>query len=247
MSNLLTNAAKYTGTGGQIAIAARREDGQAVISVTDNGVGIEPTMLRRVFEPFAQEHQSIDRAQGGLGLGLAIVDNLVKLHGGTAVAASAGRGHGSTFTVRLPLRTTTEVSHPEIRLPRRSAPRDARILLVDDNIDAAQLLAELLAADGYRTLVAHDGPSALQAARSFEPEIAVVDLGLPIMDGYELGRHLLARDGGPAVRLIALTGYGQAEDRARTAAAGFEIHLVKPVDVAQLRSAIERLLPRAGA
>jgi signal transduction histidine kinase len=243
VSNLLTNAAKYTRAGGQITVAARREDGHAMISVTDNGVGIEPTMLQRVFEPFAQEHQSIDRAQGGLGLGLAIVDNLVKLHGGTAVAASAGRGHGSTFTVRLPLRTSPQVSRPEIRLPRAVTPSQARILIIDDNIDAAQLLAELLAADGYRTVVAHDGPSALQAAHSFEPQIAVVDLGLPIMDGYELGRHLLARPSADAIRLIALTGYGQAQDRAKTAAAGFEVHLVKPVDIDQLRSAIERLRP----
>jgi signal transduction histidine kinase len=244
VSNLLTNAAKYTPNGGQITVAARRDGDHATISVTDDGVGIEPTMLRRVFEPFAQERQSIDRAQGGLGLGLAIVDNLVKLHGGTVTARSDGRGRGSSFTVRLPLLGGAEVARRPVRVRHVTQAGEARILVIDDNVDAAQLLADLLAASGYRTLAAHDGPSALQVARSFQPQIAVVDIGLPVMDGFELARHLLAPTTANAIKLIALTGYGQAQDRVKTAAAGFAAHLVKPVDFDQLRTAIEQLLGR---
>ena len=244
VSNLLTNAAKYTPNGGQITIAAARDADQGHISVTDNGVGIEPTMLRRVFEPFAQERQSIDRAQGGLGLGLAIVDNLVKLHGGTVSARSDGRGRGSSFTVSLPLLAGTDVARRPVRARHITQPGEARILIIDDNVDAAQLLADILSATGYRTLVTHDGPSALQAARTFQPQIAVVDIGLPVMDGFELARHLLAPTTAISTKLIALTGYGQAQDRVKTAAAGFAAHLVKPVDLDQLREVIERLLVR---
>jgi signal transduction histidine kinase len=244
MSNLLANAAKYTPNGGQIIVRATRDAEQVTLSVADNGVGIEPTMLQRVFEPFAQERQSIDRAQGGLGLGLAIVDNLVKLHGGTVTAKSDGRGHGSTFTVNLPLLAALGIAGPAVRKRHITQPGEARVLVIDDNVDAAQLLADLLSACGYRTLSVYDGPSALQLAHSFEPQIAVVDLGLPVMDGFELARHLLA-PGPTAPRLIALTGYGQAQDRVRTAAAGFSAHLVKPVDIDQLRAVIEELLASA--
>jgi len=244
VSNLLTNAAKYTPRGGQIAVTATAEAGQLTLRVTDNGLGIEAAMLRRIFEPFAQERQSIDRARGGLGLGLAIVDNLVKLHGGTVAAASEGRGRGSQFTVWLPLIDRPAEALAPARELGAAASGDARILIIDDNIDAAQLLADLLAAGGYHTLAAHDGPSALQAAGVFRPQLAVVDLGLPVMDGYELARHLRARTD-PGTKLVALTGYGQPQDRARTAAAGFEAHLVKPVDIEQLRRVIEELLPRA--
>ncbi len=243
ISNLLTNAAKYTPNGGHIVIRAVRDADRVKISVIDDGVGIEPTMLQRVFEPFAQERQSIDRAQGGLGLGLAIVDNLVKLHGGAVSARSGGRGHGSEFTVSLPLLDSPDLAISSSRRRRIATAGKARILIVDDNVDAAQMLADLLAAGGYRTLAAYDGPSALQAARAFQPQIAVVDLGLPVMDGFELARHLLARTEATATKLVALTGYGQPQDRARTAAAGFEAHLVKPVDIEQLRTVIEQLLP----
>ena len=245
LSNLLTNAAKYTPNGGQITVRATRDADQVVISVADNGVGIESTMLQRVFEPFAQERQSIDRAQGGLGLGLAIVDNLVKLHGGTVTARSAGRGLGSVFTVHLPLLAHGGPTGRPSRERHVTQPGEARVLIVDDNVDAAQLLADLLAACGYRTLSVYDGPSALQAAEAFGPQVAVVDLGLPVMDGYELARHLLATGPDAAPKLVALTGYGQAKDRVRTTAAGFSAHLVKPVDIDQLRAVIEQLLTGA--
>jgi len=244
VSNLLTNAAKYTPAGGRIAVTAVRDADRVVLKVIDNGIGIEPTVLRAIFEPFAQERQSTDRARGGLGLGLAIVDNLVKLHGGSVIARSEGRGRGSELTVWLPLIDSPAVVRLPAREPAVAAPGDARILIIDDNIDAALMLADLLAAGGYHTLAAHDGPSALQAAGTFQPQIAVVDLGLPVMDGFELARHLLARSEAPAIKLIALTGYGQPQDRARTAAAGFEAHLVKPVDIDHLRNVIEALLPR---
>jgi signal transduction histidine kinase len=242
VSNLLTNAAKYTPPTGRIEVTAWRDGASLVVRVADNGIGIEPAMLRRVFEPFAQERQSIDRARGGLGLGLAIVDNLVKLHGGTVTATSAGRDQGSQFTVSLPALEGVPVV--AAAAPERAAPTgEARILIIDDNVDAAQLLADVLAAGGYRTLAAHDGPSALAVIDSFQPQLAVVDLGLPVMDGYELARHLLARPASTALQLVALTGYGQPKDRERTSAAGFAAHLVKPVDIAQLRQVIERLLP----
>jgi signal transduction histidine kinase/CheY-like chemotaxis protein len=244
MSNLLTNAAKYTPSGGRIAVRAWSDGDRAMISVTDNGIGIEPAMLERVFEPFAQARQAIDRAQGGLGLGLAIVDNLVKLHRGTVTAHSDGPGRGSVFTLALPLLGEPPVAREALPAPRATTASEARILIIDDNVDAAQLLADVLAAGGYDTLAAHDGPSALQAAEAFRPQIAVVDLGLPVMDGFELARLMLAEPALTGTKLVALTGYGQAEDRARTAAAGFEAHLVKPVDIEQLRGVIERLLPQ---
>jgi len=245
ISNLLTNAAKYTPNGGRLTVRAVCDADLVAISVADNGVGIEPSMLSRVFEPFAQERQSIDRAQGGLGLGLAIVDNLVKLHGGTVTAQSDGRGQGSVFTVNLPALAHGGPTSRAARKRHVTQPGEARVLIVDDNVDAAQLLADLLAAYGYRTLSVYDAPSALQAAAAFGPQIAVIDLGLPVMDGYELARHLLAPGPDAAPKLVALTGYGQAKDRARTAATGFSAHLVKPVDIDQLRQVIEQLLTGA--
>ncbi|HEY0194924.1 MAG TPA: ATP-binding protein, partial [Kofleriaceae bacterium] len=240
VSNLLTNSAKYTPRGGQLAVRGWRDGVYVFVRVSDNGIGIEPGMLRRIFEPFAQERQAIDRARGGLGLGLAIVDNLTKLHGGSVTATSDGRGHGSAFTVMLPALDAIPEAIPAELATRAPAAGDARILIVDDNVDAAQLLADLLEAGGYTTLVAHDGPSGLTAAAGFQPRLAIVDIGLPVMDGYELGRLLRADHA--ELQVVALTGYGQPEDRARTAALGFAAHLVKPIDIAQLRQTIARLL-----
>ena len=251
-SNLLANAAKYTPSGGHIRITAQRGAEHVTIRVIDDGIGIDAVMLQHIFEPFAQARQAIDRAQGGLGLGLAIVDNLVRLHHGSVTAQSQGPGHGSEFAVRLPALDMPGAVTQSAAMPRVSQHGGARILVVDDNVDAAQLLADLLEAAGYHTLAAHDGPSALDAAEMFRPEVAILDLGLPIMDGFELARLLLARPALAATKLIALTGYGQAEDRARTTAAGFAAHFVKPVDNNTLRAAIEQLLhgsddPRRGS
>jgi signal transduction histidine kinase len=241
-SNLLTNAAKYTPSGGHILVRAEREPEHVVVTVIDDGIGIEAGMLERIFEPFAQARQSIERAQGGLGLGLAIVDNLVRLHRGTATASSPGPGRGSEFTVCLPALDLPDAVTLPANVPRVVQACDARVLIVDDNVDAAQMLADLLDIAGYDTLAAHDGPSALDAAEAFRPQVAVLDLGLPIMDGFELARHLRAHPALATTKLVALTGYGQAEDRAKTAAAGFAAHFVKPVDNDALCATIQKLL-----
>nr|HEX4314820.1 ATP-binding protein [Kofleriaceae bacterium] len=235
-ANLLTNAAKYTDAGGRIAVAASADGDDVAVSVTDNGRGISHELLPHVFDLFVQERQNIDRARGGLGLGLAIVRNLVQLHGGRIDAASAGPGRGSTFTVRLP-RVAAIVEAPEPSLPV-AAPQaraaSGTVLVVDDNADAAVLLADLLESRGYTARVAHDPTEALRVAGEFVPDVAVLDIGLPDMDGYELARRLRALPAWRDVTLLALSGYGQEPDRARSADAGFAQHLVKPVDLATL-------------
>ncbi|HUS31128.1 MAG TPA: GAF domain-containing protein [Kofleriaceae bacterium] len=244
LANLLTNAAKYTDAGGTITVTARREARDVVIEVADNGVGIAPDMLPRVFDLFVQGYQDSDRRQGGLGIGLSLVRNLVMLHGGTVSVASEGLGHGSQFVIKLPvLDVTTPNASPEQTQGRPSALRAAgdhrRVLLVDDNRDAATLLADMLVTLGYEVVIAHDGPRALEVAHRFTPDVAILDIGLPVMDGYELAARLRALTGAP-VRLLAVTGYGQSDDRSRSEQAGFECHFVKPVNVTALIDAIER-------
>ena len=238
VANLLNNSAKYTPLGGRIDLSVRRESARIVLTVRDDGIGIEAGMLSTVFELFAQEHQSLDRSQGGLGLGLTIVRSLVGMHGGTVIAASDGRGRGSTFTMTLPaappLAAEPPASPPASVPPAREPPR--RILVVDDNLDAADLMGEVLRARGHEVAVAHDGPSALALAAEFRPDLALLDIGLPVMDGYELARRLRTQLG--AIKLVALTGYGQANDRARAKDAGFDVHMVKPVQMDALRAAL---------
>ncbi len=238
VANLLNNSAKYTPLGGRIELAVWREGDRIVLTVRDDGTGIEAAMLSTVFELFAQERQSLDRSQGGLGLGLTIVRSLVGMHGGTVTAASDGRGRGSLFTVTLPaappLSTDAAVVPPAVARPPGEPLR--RILVVDDNLDAAELMGEVLRARGHDVCVAHDGPTALALAAEFHPDIALLDIGLPVMDGYELARRLRGQLG--AVKLIALTGYGQAADRARAKDAGFDLHMVKPVQMDALRAAL---------
>jgi PAS domain S-box-containing protein len=234
LSNLLTNAAKYTPPGGRIDVIAREEDGKAVIKVKDTGKGIPPDLLSRVFDMFVQGYRTPDRSGGGLGLGLSIVRMLVSMHGGEVTARSDGAGHGSEFEVTLPLDATT--GHAEARPAANGGGAAARIrpgrrvLVVDDNRDAAELLAEALRMEGYETQVAFDGPSALRLAAEFRPELAFLDIGLPVMDGYDLARRLRAMEQGPLV-LVAVTGYGQPSDRARSTEAGFDEHLVKPIGI----------------
>jgi len=248
VSNLLTNAAKYTPPGGQIAVRGRRDNHEVVLSVRDTGIGIAPEMLPRIFELFVQEGQALDRAQGGLGIGLTIVRSLVERHGGSVAAHSDGPGTGSEIVVRLPaapaLASAEPVAAPGPAPAAAGSPATAaRILVVDDNEDGAEMLAAVLAGKGYDTRVAHDAPTALRVAAEFSPDIAFLDIGLPVMDGYELASHLRELPGLAGVRLIALTGYGQESDRRRTRAAGFHHHLVKPVDIA----AIEATLRARGA
>ncbi len=239
--NLLTNAAKYTPPGGVVEVVARAAGGELEIVVRDTGIGIAPALVDRVFDLFVQGPQGLARAEGGLGLGLAIVRTLVTQHGGRVSAASAGPGQGSTFTVTLPLAAPVGARaavDPAASAPRPVAPAGRRVLVVDDNEDAAELLAELLASYGHEVRVAHDGPSALTLARAFRPEVALVDIGLPVMDGYELGARLRAEPALAGLRLVALTGYGQASDRARTREVGFDEHLVKPADPEAIGRAI---------
>lgn len=237
-SNLLTNAAKYSDENTRVTFTAERTDGFAIVRVKDEGFGIEPHMLDAIFDTFTQQKQSMDRSQGGLGLGLAIVKNLVFLHGGSVVAHSEGRGKGSEFAVTLPLSPVaapTPEPAKDDALVAANVGASERVLIIDDNADAAEMLAEALTEFGYVVRTAPDGPSALLVAEEFRPQIALVDIGLPVMDGYELCRRM--RDAHPheSPRLVALTGYGQAADKARSRDAGFDAHLVKPVDLRRLR------------
>jgi CheY-like chemotaxis protein/anti-sigma regulatory factor (Ser/Thr protein kinase) len=241
ISNLLTNAAKYSDVDAPIAVRGWRYGEQVQLSVEDAGIGIAPEMLARIFDPFVQERQSMDRARGGLGLGLAIVRNLVQMHDGAVHAHSPGPGAGSVFTITLPA-----LAQPPLpvasRRPERIAvqpPARTRVLVVDDNNDAAALLKSALEENGYTVSVAEDGPSALRTARRFHPDIALLDIGLPVMDGYELGKRLREQEDEPRrLRLVALTGYGLPADRERSVAAGFDAHLVKPVDLDALLRAV---------
>ena len=242
-ANLLNNAAKYTEPAGTIRIVGAIEGDLAVVRVRDNGIGIASDMLPRVFDLFMQERQALDRAQGGLGLGLAIVRSLVELHGGTVWAASDGVGRGAELTVALPLAATASRPERPAASPAISsvAPACARVLIVDDNEDIALMISDLLTLWGYETRFAHDGLSALALGESFEPHVAVLDIGLPVMDGYELARRCSEHPGLTRTRLIAVTGYGQEQDRQRAKAAGFAAHLVKPVDPERLRKVLEEL------
>ncbi len=240
IANLLTNAAKYTPPGGHVTLEARREGREVLVEVRDDGNGIAPELLPQVFDLFVQGRRTLERGEGGLGIGLALVRSLTQLHGGTVSAKSAGAGKGSAFTVRLPAAGPLEspAQRPS-RQVRRSAPA-RRVLLVDDNEDALAMLAELLRSAGHEIREARDGPSALVVAQRFRPEVAVLDIGLPAMDGYELAARLRLQMNGFCPLLVALSGYGQEADRERSAAAGFALHLVKPLEVADLLAAIER-------
>jgi CheY-like chemotaxis protein/two-component sensor histidine kinase len=244
IANLLTNAAKYTEKGGRILVRGVAEHGFAVLSVRDSGIGIAPDMLPRVFDMFTQERQELDRTQGGLGLGLTIVRNLTVLHGGTVEAHSAGRNKGSEFVVRIPIASGRPVVTGADVTPRAQAARGGEgpvVLVVDDNEDAATMLAVWLDSLGYRVRAAHDGLAALEATDANPPQVALLDLGLPVMDGYELAARLRQTPRGASMKLIAITGYGQAADRERTREAGFDAHLVKPVDLEELAELLEEL------
>jgi CheY-like chemotaxis protein len=244
VANLLTNAARYTARGGRIMVSARREGGEAarseiVIRVKDNGSGISPDLLPRIFDLFIQGHRSSDRAEGGLGLGLALVKNLVLLHGGSVVALSDGPGKGSEFVIRLPPAAEAQVPASTRSEPARppSPPSNAhgrRILIVDDNNDAADSLADLLRDFGHEVEVAYSPVAALDLMEAFRPEVAVLDIGLPVMDGYELAARFRSNPVTAHCLLIALTGYGQSHDRTRCQEGGFQHHLVKPVDIGKL-------------
>ena len=237
LGNLLSNAAKYTNPGGRVRLGARREGAEIIIEVRDNGVGIELELLPRIFDLFVQGEQGAARRYGGLGIGLTLVKRIVELHGGSVSAVSEGAGRGSTFTVRLPVLAAPAAS--DRPRPERDTPRERRrILVVDDNVDAAKSLATLLRLEGHDVCTAYDGPTALASARADRPQIVFLDLGMPGMDGYAVARELRGLEGLSTLMLVALTGWGQAQDRERSARAGFDHHLVKPADPDRLRALI---------
>ena len=249
--NVLSNAAKYTEPRGEIHVSARQHEQQVELRIRDTGIGISAEMLPTVFDLFIQEGQALDRAQGGLGLGLTIVRSLIQLHGGTIEAHSDGLGKGSEFVMRFPAASDASArpagagsvagtAHP-------ARPTGRRILVVDDNVDAARLTAEALESVGHATCVAFDGPAALEMAGAFCPDLALVDLGLPLMDGYELAQQLVESAPGRRPLLVAMTGYGQASDYERTRVAGFDAHVVKPVDLGHLTDLLDRLFAQQSA
>jgi PAS domain S-box-containing protein len=245
--NLLTNAAKYTPTGGQITISAELEGERCVLRVLDTGVGMSATVLSEAFDPFVQGHRTIDRSQGGLGLGLTIVKSLVERHGGSVTARSEGSNKGSEFIVTLPQTQpkAASVARPAARCNDQDGVgvNGARILVVDDNVDAAEMLAVALGLRGCDVSVAHDGCEALRLAETTRFDAALLDIGLPIMDGYELAARLRALPNAADTQLVAVTGYGQEDDRRRALAAGFHRHLVKPVDLRVLETIVASLPP----
>jgi len=237
LSNLLNNAAKYSDEGGQIALTAQQIDCEVIIRVRDNGIGISPELLPEVFELFTQGDQTLSRSRGGLGIGLTLVRSLVELHNGRVTVHSGGPGLGSEFEVRLPLpfregavlhNSNAGVSERVGPLPRR------RVLIVDDNRDNASSLGLLLEALGQEVDTAHDGPTALELTRKLHPEVVLLDIGLPGMDGYEVARQCRRDSELDQLILVAMTGYGKEEDRRRSQEAGFNAHFVKPVSLDDL-------------
>ena len=240
IANLLTNAAKYTPPGGRITVRASLRGETVAVEVRDTGSGIAAELLPRVFDLFVQSRQTIERSQGGLGLGLSIVKSLVALHGGTVVAESGGAGEGSCFTVVLPTarEATTSATTAARDVPSLEG-KQRRMLVVDDNEDAAEMLGAAMEMLGYKTALAGNGPDALRIAKDFYPHVALLDIGLPVMDGYELAKKL-RREHGSGLMIVAITGYGQESDRVRSMDAGFNEHLTKPVDLAKLAKLLGR-------
>jgi signal transduction histidine kinase/CheY-like chemotaxis protein len=233
VSNILNNAAKYTPPGGRIVLRVRRDDDEAVIAVCDNGQGIDPQVLPYIFDLFTQAERTPDRSQGGLGIGLALVKSLVALHGGRVAAASPGLNKGSEFSIRLPV--LQQMPAPEVQdRDAHPATGPVRVLVVDDNADAAQMLATLLEAHGHEVSVEYDGTTGYARALRERPEVMLLDIGLPDIDGHELARRLRASRETAGATLVALTGYGQSDDRERAREAGFDRHLVKPADLSEL-------------
>jgi CheY-like chemotaxis protein/anti-sigma regulatory factor (Ser/Thr protein kinase) len=237
IANLLTNAAKYTERAGRIEVGAAREDGWAVVRVRDTGVGIAPAMQARIFDLFVQGDASLARTQGGLGIGLTLVKRLAEMHGGGVSVASEGPGKGSEFVVRLPLHPDAAADAATADAPAAEGSAAAsrrRALVVDDNVDAAESIAMILRLSGCDVKTVHDGRSALAIAEEWRPDAIVLDIGLPVMDGYAVARRLRADPSFARTQLVAVTGYGQEEDRRRAQDAGFDLHLVKPIDPAAL-------------
>ena len=245
-SNLLSNAAKYSDAGRTIEVVAQRDGPFVTVSVHDRGIGLTQQQIEEVFELFAQVDTSVERARGGLGIGLTLVKQLVEMHGGTIRCESPGLGHGSVFIVTLPLREVAfeAPQAPQPALARKSQSRSRRILVLDDNRDAADTLAMMLEILGHEVTRLYDPHAAVAEVERFDPDLVFLDIGMPSLSGYELARQLRAQpDGGRRV-LVAVTGWGQPDDRRRTAEAGFDHHLVKPPDLDIVRSICDETQPR---
>lgn len=245
ISNLLNNAAKYTPAGGAIKLQVSHDDSEVIVSVTDNGIGIAPQSIGAVFDLFRQVGQDFERSQGGLGIGLSLVRQLVELHGGTASAESPGEGGGSTFMIRLamidaPAATVLGAENS----PRVNEAKNMRILIADDNIDAAEILSLMLQVSGYTTELAHDGHAALKLARDLHPDVAFLDIGMPGMNGYEVAKALRNIPRLADITLVALTGWGGEQDRALSREAGFNHHFIKPVDMKVIEKLLSEIAPR---
>jgi CheY-like chemotaxis protein len=238
-SNLLNNAAKYSQPGGRISLVAAQTGSDLTIRVSDTGIGIEPGKLSQIFGMFVQLDQSEQQIQSGLGVGLTLVQRLIEMHGGSIEARSEGKGKGSEFIVHLPVLTQSAKATPgrENVLDERAQVR-RRILVVDDNIDSAESMAMMLELSGHDVATAHDGLKAVELAKEFQPHVALLDIGMPKLDGYEAARTIRRESWGKDMMLVALTGWGQQEDKQRSREAGFDAHLVKPIDF----SALEELV-----
>jgi CheY-like chemotaxis protein len=243
VGNLLNNSARYTPEGGRISVRVAREQGWALVCVRDTGRGIEPQIIERIFDMFVQGRAPLQRVGEGLGIGLALARSIAELHGGTLEGHSEGPGKGSEFVVRLPLLAAAIAAAPAADADsgeRSSAPLvPRRILVVDDNVDAANTLNLLLRSLGHETCVVHDGVKALKMAVEFRPDVVLLDIGMPGLDGYEVARRLNSLKKERRFRIVAVTGWGQESDRERSRAAGFDLHLIKPVDAGTLQRALE--------
>jgi PAS domain S-box-containing protein len=239
LTNLLLNAAKYTPPGGRLSLSLKVDGSEAVVGVADNGIGISPDMLERVFDRFTQVEKSSMHSQGGLGIGLSLVRQLLAMHDGTVQADSAGLGRGSTFTVRLPLSSAVRIEAQPAASPMGAASSPKRVLVADDNADAAESLKMMLQLLGHEVQAVDDGEQALAAARQFRPHVVILDIGMPRLDGLSAARQLRAMPNGADFTLVALTGWGQPQDRHESAAAGFDHHFVKPVSIEALAQVLE--------
>jgi signal transduction histidine kinase/CheY-like chemotaxis protein len=244
--NLLNNAAKYTKRGGHIRLTAEREGSDAVVRVRDDGMGIPGDMLGRIFDLFTQVDRSLEQSQGGLGIGLTLVRRLVDMHDGSIEARSDGPDRGSEFVLRLPLIPPPLEMPPQAKGTTPKALSGCRILVVDDNVDSADSLGDLLAIMGNDVRTAHDGLAAVETAEAFHPELVLLDIGLPKLNGYDVAQQLRQQPWGRDLTLVALTGWGQDEDRHRSREAGFDLHIVKPVDLATLEKLLAGLKPPQG-
>jgi PAS domain S-box-containing protein len=242
-ANLLSNSAKYTPEGGHVFVQVRREGPEVVLRVRDDGMGMSPELIPKVFDIFVQGDRSLDRAEGGLGIGLTLVHRLVTLHAGRVSASSPGPGQGSEFVVRLPVAERDAGEPARDRPPEAEEARRLRVLVVDDNQDAVESMALLLGIWGHEVTTASEGPAALDLAERLRPDVILLDIGLPGLNGYEVARRIRAQPGGEKTVLMAMTGYGQAEDRQRAQEAGFALHLVKPIEPEALQRALAKVVP----